>query len=210
MRFDTSNHLKKGMSRRSTIQREEKTRLFFKQAPIMAKDKVVVYFGKLGGRLQEHQRLMLMKDAETIAHLLSCDFGGEYCAERSFDGPTYYVPDDSLLSDEARLLGIQSPEGFYGGIVPFPFVKTKAITHGLLSSNSAHPVGWSFDFSERVREVVLGGYTAFSHEDARHATARLLTHGPVRIKSPLGASGKGQNVVRSLAELDSLRERWDA
>src|SRR4051812_29545617 len=110
MRFDTSSHLKKGMSRPLTIQRERKTRLFFKQALVMAKDKVVVYFGKLGGRLQEHQRLMLMKDAETIAHLLCCDFAGEYCSERSLDGPTFYVPDDSLLTDEASLLGIQSPQ----------------------------------------------------------------------------------------------------
>lgn len=176
----------------------------------MASDRVVVYFGKLGGRLQEHQRIMLMKDAETIARLLSCNFEGKYCAGRPFAGTTFYVPDDSLLPEEASALGIQHPEEFYGGIVPFPFVKTKVISHGLLDSNSAHPVGWSFDFSDRVRGVVLRGYTAFSHEDARRATARLLAHGPVRIKSPLGASGKGQKVVRSLPELDDLKESWDA
>jgi hypothetical protein len=43
----------------------------------MSNGVVLVYFGKLGGRLQQHQRVMLMKDAETIANILSYDFGGE-------------------------------------------------------------------------------------------------------------------------------------
>ena len=56
----------------------------------MDSGRVVVYFGKLGGRLLKHQRVMLMKDAETIARILAYGFDGEYSAERSFDGATFY------------------------------------------------------------------------------------------------------------------------
>lgn len=175
----------------------------------MNKGSVVVYFGELGGRLQEHQRVMLMKDAETISSLLCCNFEGEYRADRRYDGRPFYVPDDTLLSEEASSIGIRAPDGFYGGVVPFPFVKTKAISHGLLDTSSAHPVGWSSDFSQRVREVVLQGYTAFSYEDAKLAASQMLSQGPVRIKSPLGASGKGQEVISTVAELDRVQEQWD-
>src|SRR4051812_44067990 len=170
----------------------------------MDSGRVVVYFAKLGGRLQKHQRVMLMKDAETIAGILAYGFDGEYSAERSFDGATFYVPDDSLLPEEASALGIQHPEAFYGGVVPFPFVKTKVISHGLFNCDATHPAGWSVQFTDRVKEVVLGGYTAFSHEDVRRAATHLLADGAVRLKSPLGASGKGQNVVGSVADLDRL------
>src|SRR5690242_16918689 len=124
----------------------------------MTKGSVVVYFGKLGGRLQEHQRTMLFRDAETIASLLSYDFGGEYVANAA--NGNFFVPDDVLLSDEASCIGVRSPQDLYGGIVPFPFVKTKAISHRLLDEQSAQPAGWSSTFAEQVSKVVLHGYTA--------------------------------------------------
>jgi hypothetical protein len=176
----------------------------------MSKGLVLAYFGKLGGRLQQHQRVMLMKDAETIANLLSYDFGGEHLADHSCDRPIFYVPDDSLLFEEASALGIQSPEQFYGGVVPFSFAKTKAIGHPLPSAQATHPVGWSSEFAERVSKVVLSGYTAFTSPDARIATSRLLASGRVRAKQPLGASGKGQQVVGTLAEFDQIQARWSA
>jgi hypothetical protein len=176
----------------------------------MIKGVVLVYFGKLGGRLQQHQRVMLMKDAETIANILTYDFGGEYLADHSYDRPIFYVPDDSLLCEEASALGIQTPEQFYGGVVPFSFAKTKAIGHPLLSAQAAHPVGWSSEFAEGVSTVVLFGYTAFTPQDARIAASRLLASGRVRTKLPLGASGKGQQVVSTLAEFDQIQARWSA
>jgi hypothetical protein len=67
-------------------------------------------------------------------------------------------------------------------------VKTKAITHGLVDCHSERPRGWSTAFAERVRGIVLPGYTVFSRRDARVAAARMLGHGPLRLKKPLSAS----------------------
>jgi hypothetical protein len=59
-----------------------------------------------------------------------------------------------LLVDEAASLGIRRPNDFYGGVVPHPFVKTKAITHALVEETADRPQGWSTAFAESVRETV--------------------------------------------------------
>jgi hypothetical protein len=168
---------------------------------------VVVYFSKLGGRLRTHQKIMLGADARTIATLKRYDFGG--CHDRACDYrvPVFFVPDDTLLSEEATALGIGSCNDFYGGVVPYPFVKTKAITHELVDHDAERPPGWSAAFAERVCEIVLPGYSVFSVSDAHMAAKRMLRRGTVRAKSPLGASGKGQTLVSTLNELDAVLEK---
>ena len=91
-------------------------------------------------------------------------------------------------------------------MVPHPFVKTKAITHTLVEEDAHRPEGWSPAFAQRVREIVLPGYTAFSARDARIAAKRMLPRSAVRVKKPLGASGKGQTLVTTPQELDALLE----
>jgi Protein of unknown function (DUF3182) len=86
-------------------------------------------------------------------------------------------------------------------------VKTKAITHGLIDCSAERPQGWSTAFAERVRGIVLPGYTAFSSRDARLAAARMLRHGPLRLKKPLSASGKDQTLVATSSELDAALEK---
>ena len=171
---------------------------------------VVVYFSKLGGRLRAHQKIMLDADARTIARLKRYDFRGCHDCARAYPGPLFFVPDDTLLSDEASALGIRSCNDLYGGVVPYPFVKTKAITHDLVDPDAERPQGWSGAFAERVRGIVLPGYTAFSVHDARVAAKRMLRHGSVRAKDPLGASGKGQTLVNTPAELDAVLEAMPA
>jgi hypothetical protein len=85
-------------------------------------------------------------------------------------------------------------------------VKTKAITHGLVDGDAERPPGWSRTFAERVREIVLPGYTVFNNRDAQMAARRLLSRGPIRVKKPLSASGKDQTVITSLDELDAVLE----
>jgi hypothetical protein len=68
------------------------------------------------------------------------------------------------------------------------------------------PLGWSTAFAERVREIVLPGYTVFSNRDAKVAAKRLLARGPIRLKKPLSASGKDQTVITTLNELDAVLE----
>ena len=52
--------------------------------------------------------------------------------------------------------------------------------------------------SERVREVVLPGFSAFTREDAREAARLLLANGPVRLKRGRGIGGRGQAVIEAL------------
>jgi hypothetical protein len=122
----------------------------------------------------------------------------------------FFVPDDTLTLDKAQALGIHSPRQLYGAATPYPFAKTKAITHRLVSTYAERPMGWSSGFADKVSNAVLPGYTAFCPDDARIAARRLLALGPVRVKEPLGDSGHGQTVVSVIAELDAFLERFRA
>ena len=87
-------------------------------------------------------------------------------------------------------------------------MKTKAIAHQLVDDGATRPEGWSSAFAERVRNVVLPGYTVFSDYDARIAAKRMLARGTIRVKKPLGASGKGQTIVKTIEELDAFLESF--
>ena len=141
---------------------------------------VVIHFSRLGGRLDPHQKVMLDADAKVIAQSWAMIFAGVIRLRNDYRAPVFFVPDDTLLVDEASSLGIRCPNDFYGGIVPRPFVKTKAITHGLVEQNAERAPGWSAAFAERVSEIVLPGYTVFSAGDARTAAKRMLRHGADR------------------------------
>jgi len=76
----------------------------------------------------------------------------------------------------------------------------------LVDRDAERPPGWSTTFAERVREIVLPGYTVFNNRDAKMAARRLLSRGPIRLKKPLSASGKDRTVVTTLNELDAVLE----
>ena len=147
----------------------------------MANGIVVLYFSRFGKPLQAHHKAVLDSDAKAIAKIKGYEFGGHYDTAHDYSGPLFFVPDDTLLLDEAARLGIHSPNDLYGGVVPYLFVKTKAITHGLVDPDAERPPGWSTAFAERVREIVLPGYTIFSNRDAQVAARRLLARGPIRL-----------------------------
>src|SRR5215510_12447926 len=176
----------------------------------MARGVVVVYFSRFGKPLQRHHKVVLDLNAKAIAKIKRYEFGGHYNPAYDYSGPLFFVPDDTLLLEEASCLGIHSPTDFYGGVVPCPFVKTKAITHSLIDRHAERPLGWCTAFAERVREIVLPGYTVFSNRDARVAAGRMLVRGPIRVKKPLSASGKDQTVVTTLNELDAVLEKVSA
>jgi hypothetical protein len=141
--------------------------------------------------------------ARRVARLKGYLFQGEYAPATSYERPLYFVPRECTHLDEARTLGIRTHEDLYGGIVPHPFVMTKVITHGLAEEGSARPQGWSEAFADAVAPDVLPGVTAFTRADAQRAGRRLLEEGPVRLKDPMAAGGRGQRVVTSAAELDA-------
>jgi hypothetical protein len=171
---------------------------------------VVVYFSRFGKPLQVHHKVVLDLGAKAIAKIKGYDFGGHYDPAYRHPGPLFFVPDDTLLLDEASCLGIRSSNDLYGGVVPYLFVKTKAITHGLVDRHAERPIGWSTAFAERVQEIVLPGYTVFGNRDARTAASCMLTRGPIRLKKPLSASGKDQTAITTLNELDAALEKIGA
>ena len=154
-----------------------------------------------------HERTTLAAVANTIAQVKHYEFAGYYDSSHNYSGDVFFVPDDTLMLGEAFCLGIRSLHDLFGGVVPHPFVKTKSITHGLITSGADRPQGWSPVFAQRVREVVLPGYSVFSARDARIAAARMLSRGAIRVKEPLGDGGKGQTLITTAGELDKLLER---
>jgi hypothetical protein len=141
--------------------------------------------------------------AQAIADLKGFGFGGVYQRDRIYSNQLYFVPDDVLSPSDAALLGIIRDDQFFGGLSPYPFISTKAITHGLIGASAVRPAGWLEIFSERIKHVVLYGYTVFHHVDARIAGQKLLSQGSLRIKNPIHAAGVGQLVVASIKELDT-------
>lgn len=171
---------------------------------------VHLYWGGTKTARRGHEIDTLHELARQIAELKGMPFSGEYDKRCAHPGPHYWVPDDTLTLAEAHTLGVRSARDLYGGVVPFPFVATKLIAHGLPVGATAAPQGWSNAFSEQTASLVLPGYAAFSREDARAAGRALLASGPVRVKRADGIGGAGQAMVETPdqleAELDALSD----
>jgi len=127
----------------------------------------------------------------------------------------YYVPAHTLVrasayeGTESYLRAIRDDWGLFGGIVPYDFVATKAITHSLLHKEAAAPEGWSHAFGQDVASSTLMGFTVFSPEDARIAGARLLGLGPVRVKPVQASGGRGQVIAHDMGQLDAVLAEQD-
>lgn len=119
---------------------------------------------------------------------------------------TYVVPSDTLSVEQAYALGIQWVDQFFGGIVPFPFVGTKLVSHPLVAMHASAPKGWRHQHPHRLSGLVVPGWGAFSVSDLHEAAGRLLGEGAVRLKLAEGRGGGQQWVVPDLASLKILLE----
>jgi hypothetical protein len=123
----------------------------------------------------------------------------------------YLLPNDTIVGIDAKLrLGVNSESDFLGGIVPAAFMAAKAVTHGLVDKTSFAPEGWSHQFSHAVERVVLRGYTCFTAEDARIAGSRLLQEAPFRFKPVKATGGRGQKLISSFSDMESVIRNVDA
>src|SRR5262245_16591877 len=139
---------------------------------------VVLYSNTTAHRPRSHETASRDWIAARIAALMGYEYAGEFDPARSYAGHRYFVPADTLTSVEtAHELGIRSEEDLFGGVVPYPFVATKAITHPLVDAEARAPEGWSHEFGRRVHDSILLGYAAFAPEDARRACERMLKSG---------------------------------
>jgi len=149
-----------------------------------------------------HDSCTKARVAEGLAGLLGGEFGGEFDEKCLPRGRLYLVPSETLTLAHAHRLGLRSVDDLFGGVVPFPFVASKVISHPLPERHSPAPAGWSTRFTEKVQDAVLPGYSVFSAADARLAGGRLLEEGAVRLKDPGGVGGAGQWVVGNGTELE--------
>ena len=163
--------------------------------------------------LTQHEEAARVAVARSLAALKGFEFGGGYepSLQRS-ERPSrlYFVPSETLSGHEAARLGIRGADDLFGGVVPYPFVATKTIVHPLAGRDAQRPQGWSEGFAQRVRAVVLPGFSAFTRADALKAAQRLLEDGPVRLKHGRGIGGKGQAVAKDMTELAAALEAIDA
>ncbi len=141
--------------------------------------------------------------AEKIASLMEMPFGGKFDAARSYGGPVFLVPSETLSREEATGLGVDDGSRLFGGVVPAPFVATKAVAHPLMAPNARAPEGWDHSLASRLRGVVHVGFSAFTLADAHSAGRQLLTQGPARIKPTWESGSRGQSVFRSVSELEA-------
>lgn len=159
--------------------------------------------------LTQHEVAARVAVARSLAALKGFEFGGGYepslqRSERS--SRLYFVPSETLSGHEAARLGIRGADDLFGGVVPYPFVATKTIVHPLAGRDAQRPQGWSEGFAQRVRAVVLPGFSVFTRADALKAAQRLLEDGPVRLKHGRGIGGKGQWVAKDAIEVAAALE----
>lgn len=172
-----------------------------------ARGTVVRYCGAGAADERSHERASRTWVAQRLAALKRYEYAGDYDPGARYDGPLYFVPNDTLVGVErARALGIASDADLFGGVVPYPYIATKTITHPLVSSEAFAPEGWSDTFATRVRDAVFPGYSAFTRRDARVAAQRVLERGSARVKLGRGIGGVGQEVIAAIDRLDALLE----
>lgn len=148
--------------------------------------------------------------ARRLAAIKNFDYAGVHAGGREYPMPTYFVPSDTLGSAQAQAVGIDGVHDLFGGVVPDPFIATKAITHPVFDAHAARPEGWNPEFGERVAGAVLTGFSAFSLDDARRAGRSLLGAGAVRVKPVRATGGRGQMVARDAHALDDCLDAMDS
>jgi len=176
----------------------------------IAAGEVVVYRREPDDRAA-HDHATCSRIARRLAALKGYTFAGEHDGDAASAIPRYVVPTSTIVgAGYARSLGIRTEHDLFGGVVPYPFVGTKSITHPLVAPDARAPDGWSAAFGRDVRRAVLDGFSAFSVDDAVRAGRDLLARGPVRIKRALGVGGSGQVVVRDPRALEQALADVDA
>ncbi|MGE6566592.1 MULTISPECIES: DUF3182 family protein [Pseudomonas] len=151
----------------------------------------------------EHEHGVHLKLADGLARLLGCPHIHPMQQPDAAEA-YYYLPTETLIDPRRyTALGIRSEQDLFGGMVPFPYMATKAISHPL-PAGASFPPGWTNDFARQASDALLRGYTVFSKADAHAAAHLLLLDGPLRVKPVLACAGRGQQVITTADALEPL------
>src|SRR5262245_47260588 len=87
--------------------------------------------------------------ARIIAEIKNYDFAGAYDPGCHRTSHLYFVPHHTILATElADEVGIHTTDDLFGGVVPYWFVATKAVIHGVAHLDAARPAKWDDDLSK--------------------------------------------------------------
>lgn len=167
---------------------------------VQATEVVMPFTQGIKGHASMHEHATREQIGRRVAALKGCPFIQEI-AQPLWPRRTYLIPSDTLVAPDVRRLRLHGEDDLLGGVVPYAFVATKAISHRLVSPSAAAPQGWSPLLAELLETAVLPGYAAFAREDAQAAGERLLAMGPVRVKPVGETGGRGQTVVHDARAL---------
>jgi hypothetical protein len=167
-----------------------------RKAKLCSRGSIIIYHNRGREALSEHEAASLQHIANKLACIKGYTCAGNYDSNRVYSDKLYFVPTATVTDCEtARRIGIHGDGDLFGGVVPRPYMATKAITHPLVDGRAVAPEGWSYTFSQNVKPVTLFGFSAFTLNDALRAGERVLEHGPARVKPANGVGGRGQIVV---------------
>ncbi|WP_368563834.1 DUF3182 family protein [Pseudoxanthomonas sp. UTMC 1351] len=130
-----------------------------------------------------------------LSKILDWPYEGWFSAGQEYPELPYFLPFETLSTDEAADWGVSSADSLLGGVVPHPFVATKSVAHPLVPGAVASPAGWNPALGPQIAAYTLPGYSAFSKSDVYRAIERLLPLGPVRLKCAASRGGVGQAVI---------------
>jgi hypothetical protein len=74
---------------------------------------VIVYFSRLGAPMYAHERTTLFTVAKTIAQIKNYEFLGPHGSRPHDFGKVFFVPDDTLMIEEALSLGAYSADELF-------------------------------------------------------------------------------------------------
>jgi hypothetical protein len=184
-----ANSILTDMTARQMSDAEPKTKL-------CTQGSVVLYHNRSRQDLSKHEAATLRHIANKLARIKGYTFAGNYDSNLGYSGKLYFVPTTTVTDCEtARRIGIRDEGDLFGGVVPRPYMATKAITHPLVDGRAVAPEGWSYTFAQSVKPVTLFGFSAFTLNDALRAGALVLERGPARVNPANGIGGRGQTVV---------------
>src|SRR5919109_269916 len=167
-----------------------------RKAKLRARGSVVLYHNRGRPHLVEHEAATLQHIANQLARIKGYACAGNYDSSLGYSGKLYFVPTATVTDCEtAQRIGIRDEDDLFGGVVPRPYMATKAITHPLVDGCAVAPEGWSYHFAQTVKPVTLFGFSAFTLNDGLRAGAIVLDRGPARVKPANGVGGRGQIVV---------------